>query len=142
MTIAQFLYRNHLFIAGTVLIALGLGNCIAANSKVNQYQAVRAEIAPPQVSSVPPLLLHEERRMLPSEARERWEIARAKLDFYRVVLSSGQLMMGLGLICVILALIRLRRQFLLADRQFPIASWDASSRQLSHEKVRNPHKPG
>ena len=141
MTIAQFLYRNHLFIVGTVLIALGLGNCIAANSKIKQYQAVRAEVAP-QVSAVPPLLLHEERRTLPSEARERWEIARAKLDFYRVVLSSGQLMIGLGLLCVILALIRLRRQFLHADRQFSIASWHASSRQLSHEKVRNPRKPG
>ena len=41
---------------------------------------------------------------------ERWEIARAKRDFYQVVLSAGRLMMGIGFLCTAVSLIRLRRQ--------------------------------
>jgi hypothetical protein len=55
-------------------------------------------------------LFRGEQRYFPSEARERWEIAQAKLDFYHVVLSSGRLMFGLGLLCSAIALIRLRHQ--------------------------------
>ena len=109
MAIAQSLYRSHLFVAGIVLIVLGLGNYLAADSKVDHYQEVMAEVAP-QVGAAPALLPRDERRLFPSEARERWEIARAKLDFYHVVLSSGRLMTSLGIGCTALALIRFRRQ--------------------------------
>lgn len=107
MSIAQLLSRNYLFIAGVVLIVLGTGNAIAAMSKVKQYQTVLASTAP-QVEAAAASLFRGGRRYFPSEARERWEIAQAKLDFYHVVLSSGQLMFGLGLVCIVIAGLRLR----------------------------------
>ena len=109
MTTARLLYRSHLFIAGITLIVLGLGNYLAAQSKVAHYQEVIAEIAP-QIPAAPPFLLREEGRPFPSEAWERWEIASAKLDFYHVVLSGGRLMTSIGMVCTAVALIRMRRQ--------------------------------
>jgi hypothetical protein len=109
MTTAQSLYSSHLFVAGIILVVLGLGNYLAADSKVDHYQEVMAEVAP-QVGAAPAFLPREELRSFPSEARERWEIARAKLDFYHVVLDGGRLMAGVGIACTALALLRLRRQ--------------------------------
>ena len=107
MTIAQLLSRNYLFIAGVVLIVLGIGNAIAAITKVSQYQTVLASTAP-QVEAAATSLFRGGRRYFPSEARERWEIAQAKLDFYHVVLGGGQIMFGVGLLCAMVALLRLR----------------------------------
>lgn len=107
MTIVRLLSRNYLFIAGVVLVVLGIGNAIAAISKVNQYQTVLASTAP-QVEAAAASLFRGGRRYFPSEARERWEIAQAKLDFYHVVLSGGQIMFGVGLLCTLIALLRLR----------------------------------
>ena len=109
MTTALVLYMSHLLVAGITLIVLGLGNYLAAQSKVAHYQEVIAEIAP-QIPAAPPFLLREEGRPFPSEAWERWEIASAKLDFYHVVLSGGRLMTSIGIVCTAVALIRLRRQ--------------------------------
>ncbi len=109
MTIAQLLSRNYLFITGAVLVVLGIGNAITALSKVHEYQAVLTATAP-QVQAATAFMFRGEQRYFPSEARERWEIAQAKLDFYHVVLSSGRLMLGLGLLCSAIALIRLRHQ--------------------------------
>ncbi|MBI3301212.1 MAG: hypothetical protein HYZ72_03920 [Deltaproteobacteria bacterium] len=109
MATARLLYKSHLFVAGVTLIVLGLGNYLAADSKVAHYQELVAETAP-QIHTAPSFLLHEQGRPFPSEAWERWEIARAKLDYYHVVLSGGRLMMMIGMVCTILALIRLRRQ--------------------------------
>lgn len=109
MTTARLLYKSHLFVAGIALTALGLGNYFAADSKVDHYQELIAAIAP-QIQTVPSLLPREGGRPFPTEASERWEIARAKLDFYHIVLSGGQLMTSLGMVCAVLALIRLRRQ--------------------------------
>lgn len=114
----KLLYKNYLFVAGGTLLVLGLGNYIAAHFKVSHYQTVRAEIAP-QLQTASSFLLYEAGSPFPSEARERWEIARAKLGFYHVVQSGGQLMMSLGVICITLALLRLRRQRLYAYRPFP-----------------------
>ena len=110
MTIAQLLSRNYLFIAGAVLVVLGIGNTLTAVSKVQEYQAVLIATTP-RVQAATAFLFRGEQRYFPSEARERWEIAQAKLDFYHVVLSSGRLMLGLGLLCSAVALIRLRHQF-------------------------------
>lgn len=113
----KLLYKNYLFVAGGTLLVLGLGNYIAAHVKVKQYQGVRAEIAP-QLHTASSFLLYEDSSPFPNEARERWEIARAKLGFYHVVQSGGRLMMSIGAICILLALIRLRRQRIYAYRSF------------------------
>jgi uncharacterized membrane protein YczE len=109
MTTARWLYRSYLFVAGVTLIVLGCGNYLAAAFKVEHYQETMAEVAPeirPSASFLP----YEELHYSFSDAHERWEIARAKLDFYYVVLSIGRLMMSIGTVCTVIALIRLRRQ--------------------------------
>ncbi len=109
MTITQLLARDHLFIAGLILLVLGLGNAVVALTKVNEYLAVLAATTP-QVEAATAQLFRGAQRHIPSEARERWDIAQAKLDFYHVVLSSGWLMLGLGVVCTVVGLIRFRRR--------------------------------
>ena len=109
MTTVRLLYKSYTFVAGIALILLGSGNYLAAISKVNHYQAAMAEIAP-QLQMASAFLPYGEIPRFPNEARERWEIARAKLDFYHVVLSAGRLMMSLGLLCTAVSLIHVRRQ--------------------------------
>jgi uncharacterized membrane protein YczE len=109
MTTARWLYRSYLFITGVTLIVLGCGNYLAAAFKVEHYQETMAEIAP-EIRTATTFLPHEELPYSLSDARERWEIARAKLDFYHVVLSIGRLMISIGTVCTVIALIRLRRQ--------------------------------
>jgi hypothetical protein len=108
MISAHLLYKSRLFVTGVALIVLGLGNYLAADSKVSHYEEMVAELAP----QIPPqpFLLREKGQPFPSEAWERWEIARAKLDYYYVVLSSGRLMISAGMVCAVLALLHLRRQ--------------------------------
>jgi hypothetical protein len=109
MTLARLLYKSHVFVAGVALILLGVGNYLAAVSKVNLYQVAMKNLSSTrQTASV--FLPSGERSHFPSEAQERWEIARAKRDFYQVVLSAGRLMMGVGFLCTAISLMRLRRQ--------------------------------
>jgi hypothetical protein len=109
MTLVRLLYKSYAFVAGTALILLGLGNYLAASSKAHHYQALMNGVSSLQQSSST-FLQYGEKSYFPSEAQERWEIARAKRDFYQVVLSAGRLMMGLGFLCTAVSLIRLRRQ--------------------------------
>jgi len=109
MTTVRLLYKSYTFVAGIALILLGCGNYLAAISKVNHYQAVMTEIAP-QLQTASVSLPYGKASRFPNEAQERWEIARAKLDFYHVVLSVGRLMLSIGLLCTAVSLIHLRRQ--------------------------------
>lgn len=106
---AHLLYKSQLFVVGAALMLLGLGNYLAAISKVAHYQEQVTELRP-QIPQTQPFLLREERLPFPSEAWERWEIARAKLDYYHVVLSAGRFMVSVGMICTALAIIRIRRR--------------------------------
>ncbi|MEW6297815.1 MAG: hypothetical protein AB1671_08765 [Thermodesulfobacteriota bacterium] len=116
MTIARQLQKDLLFVAGCVLTLLGAGNYIAGDSKVAHYQAVIAESAP-RTPAAPPFFSRGKQAVFPSEGRERLEIARAKLDFYQVVLSSGRLMLSTGIGCVLIAFLRLRRQSVARSRR-------------------------
>lgn len=109
MAPAFLLYKSRLFVVGVSLIILGLGNYLAANSKVTHYQGLVSELTP-YIPHPRPFLLRTDGEPFPSETWERWEIARAKLDYYHVVLSGGRLMLSVGMVCAALALIRLRRQ--------------------------------
>jgi len=108
-TAVRWLYKSYLFVAGITLIVLGASNYLTAAFKVEHYQEVMAEVAP-QVRPAPSFLPYEERHYFLSDARERWEIARAKLDFYHVVLSIGRFLLSGGAVCTLIALLRLRRQ--------------------------------
>lgn len=106
---ARIFYKSRLFVAGVALLVLGIGNYLAAISKVAHYRHVVAARTP-QIPQPQSFFLRGADKAFPGETRERWEIARAKLDYYHIVLSGGQLMMSVGLGCLILALIKLRRQ--------------------------------
>jgi hypothetical protein len=121
MTLVRLLYKNYVFVVGAALILLGMGNYLAAGSKTHHYQTVMSVVSARQQPSSSPLL-YESTAYFPSEARERWEIARAKRDFYQVVLSAGRLMMGLGFLCTAMSLIQLRRQRTLQTTTFFLAS--------------------
>jgi hypothetical protein len=105
----SLLYKSRLFVVGVSLLMLGLGNYLTAVSKVAHYQELVSELTP-YIPQPRPFLLREEGQPFPSETWERWEIARAKLDYYHVVLSGGRLMLSAGMVCAVLALIRLRRR--------------------------------
>jgi hypothetical protein len=109
MTLVRLLYKSYAFVAGIALILLGIGNFLTAESKVHHYQSVMTAISSIRQPSSE-FLPYGEKAYFPSEAHERWEIARAKRDFYQVVLSAGRLMMGIGFLCTAMSLIRLRRQ--------------------------------
>ncbi len=110
MTLARVLYKSYLFVAGIALMVLGIGNYLTAVSKVEHYQEVM-KVVTPTARSDAFFLLSTGKPHFPSEARERWEIARAKRDFYHVVLSAGRFMVGIGLLCTAISLIRLRGQW-------------------------------
>jgi hypothetical protein len=110
MALARVLYKSYLFVAGIALMVLGVGNYLTAVSKVEHYQKVMKGITP-MVRADAFFLLSTGEPHFPSEARERWEIARAKRDFYHVVLSAGRFMVGIGLLCTAISLIRLRSQW-------------------------------
>lgn len=109
VTQSPLYYRNYLFVTGIALLVLGLGNYVTARFKATHYQAAVAE-AGPAVQPASSSLFNDLGVSPPDEARERWEIARAKFDFYQVVLSAGRLMMSLGAICTAIALMRFRQR--------------------------------
>jgi hypothetical protein len=111
MTLARILYKSYLFVAGIALMVLGVGNYLTAVSKVEHYQEAMKKGIPPTARTDAFFLLSTGTPYFPSEARERWEIARAKRDFYHVVLSAGRFMVGIGLLCTAISLIRLRSQW-------------------------------
>lgn len=105
----SLLYKSRLLVVGATLIVLGLGNYLTAYSKVAHYQKQVSELTP-YIPQPRPFLMREEGKPFPSETWERWEIARAKLDYYHVVLSGGRLMLSVGMVCSVIALILLRRR--------------------------------
>jgi hypothetical protein len=110
MVLVRVLYKSHLFVAGIALMVLGVGNYLTAVSKVEHYQEVMKGITPTARADAF-FLLSTGKPHFPSEARERWEIARAKRDFYHVVLSAGRFMVGIGLLCTAISLIGLRSRW-------------------------------
>jgi len=130
----RLLYKSYAFVAGVALILLGVGNYVAAESKVHHYQTVMTTIAAlRQPASA--FLPYGGSAYFPSEAHERWEIARAKRDFYQVVLSAGRLMMGIGFLCTAVSLIRLRRQ------RAMMATTHLSSVETNRQYAQRPSPP-
>ena len=99
--LAAFL-RSGLVLAGLLLVGVGIGNVVAGHSKIGEYEEVlRTSPAPPPPD--PEVLFPK-----PSEALERREIARAKLAFYQLLLSVGQLLSALGVALLAAGVLQLR----------------------------------
>jgi hypothetical protein len=100
-------YQSRLLVLAVTLLVLGVGNTIIGASKLRQYQAIVAEgrargYFPDAATSTARIL-----RPLDDEG-ERYNIGRAKVDLYHVVLSGGLLMMAIGVVLTIIAWLRLR----------------------------------
>lgn len=101
------LYQSRLLVLAVTLLVLGIGNTIIGTQKLRQYQAIVAEgrargYFPDAATSTDRIL-----RPLDDEG-ERYNIGRAKVDLYHVVLSGGLLMIAIGLVLTIIAWLRLR----------------------------------
>lgn len=104
---ARRLYQSRLLVLAITLLVLGIGNSIIGSQKLAQYQTIVAEgrargYFPDAAGSTDRIL-----RPLDDEG-ERYNIGRAKVDLYHVVLSGGLVMMAVGVVLSIIAWLRLR----------------------------------
>lgn len=101
------LYQSRLLVLAITLLVLGIGNTVIGSQKLGQYQAIVAEgrargYFPDAAGSKDRIL-----RPLDDEG-ERYNIGRAKVDLYHVVLSGGLVMMAVGVVLTIIGWLRLR----------------------------------
>src|SRR5689334_25319910 len=98
------LARSRAFVAGLLLLAVGLGDVVAGRTKLAQYQAVLAQ---PLVTPA-----RDPATLFPkvTEAEEQRAVARAKLGFYNVLFLAGQILTLAGLLLLICGLVALRRR--------------------------------
>ncbi len=101
------LLRNTFFVAGIILVTLGLGNTLVAHFKVREYQSALAR-TPPPVAAEHPFGKNARRHHLPTGAWSRHSLNRAKLDFYHVLHNVGWLILCSGALCTIMAVRRQR----------------------------------
>ncbi len=107
MLTVSSLFRNTLFVAGIVLVALGIGNTIVAHFKVREYQSALAR-TPPPVAAEQTFGQNTRLHHFSSEAGSRHALNQAKLDFYHLLHNVGWLMLCIGLLCTIMAVRRQR----------------------------------
>jgi hypothetical protein len=99
------LHKSPVLVTGMLLLVLGIGNWVAGGIRSTPYVEYLARSPGPRSTN------DLKARLLdpPDEERERRDIARAKLDFYQLVQSGGRLMILFGVVCLLLALLRLGR---------------------------------
>jgi hypothetical protein len=101
-------YRSRFLITGVTLVVLGLGNAVIGSQKLAQYERVVEE---GRMHGWVPDAHTTDRILRPvDEDAERYNISRAKVDLYHVVLSGGVVMLAVGAILTIAAWVRLRVQ--------------------------------
>ena len=84
------LMRSGLVLAGLLLLAVGFGNMIAGHSKIGQYEEL-VQLTVPHAPRDPIALFPAV-----SEGEERHALAAAKLAFYQLLVTAGQLLAALG----------------------------------------------
>jgi hypothetical protein len=99
-------YQSRFLVTGVSLLVLGAGNVLIGSIKLAQYQHVVAE---GRARGYFPDTRISSRVLRPvDDEGERYNIARAKVDLYHVVLSGGLLMLALGTILTAAAWVRVR----------------------------------
>jgi hypothetical protein len=84
------LFKSSLVLAGILFLAVGIGNVIAGQSKVTQYEEVMHS-ATPSAPADPAALFPPT-----SEGDERHHLALAKLAFYELLVTAGRILCALG----------------------------------------------
>lgn len=108
--------RSPLVVAGLLLFGVGLGDTIAGSSKIQQYDALLR--ATPAVHADDPAALFP----TVNEAEERRELARAKLGFYSLLVTVGQVLMAVGSALAMIGLLRARFRPARAAPESPLAN--------------------
>ena len=114
------IYSNYLLVAAMILLIFGIGNWIVGAMQVTKYQKMLRNTAKTGLEdsyrSFQELDHRKNKEVLRriNEGREKYNVARVKVDFYYVVLGGGRLLFFLGLFSTFFASIRLIRQDTLA----------------------------
>ncbi len=88
-------------LSGLLLLGVGVGNTLAGRAKLAQYDA--ALRTAPDVTPRDPAALFPK----PSESDERRDMALAKLAFYELVLTFGQILSAAGFALVAAGVLRI-----------------------------------
>jgi hypothetical protein len=94
--------RSGLVLAGLLLLCVGLGDIVAGQNKRAQYESLR-EATAPRGPRDPAALFPTA-----SESEERHELAKAKLAFYQLLITFGQLLSATGFALIALGVLRVR----------------------------------
>ncbi len=90
-------YKDALFVAGALLVALGIGNWFTGAVRTRPHAEYLAlHPGPAKMASAKAELL-----LPPDDEREERDVARAKLEFYQLVQSGGRFMVLLGCVCLV-----------------------------------------
>ena len=94
------LLRTPLVLSGLLLLSIGLAETLAGRLKISEYETILRE-TPAVVAKNPAALFPTA-----TEEQEAREVAEAKLAYYHLLLTAGQLLSGLGLILFAAGLLR------------------------------------
>ncbi len=110
------IYSSYLLVAGFLCLFLGLGNWIVGAVEITRYQGLLNRTIQTGLEdsyrSFQELDHQKNEEVLRpiNQDREKYNVARVKLDFYYVVVSGGRILFLLGALLTFFALIRLIRQ--------------------------------
>ena len=110
------IYSSYLLVTGFVLLILGVGNWMVGAMEVTKYQGIMENTARTGLEnsylSFQELDYQKNEEVLRriNQAREKYNAARVKIDFYYVVLSGGRWLFILGLVLSAVALMRIIRR--------------------------------
>lgn len=110
------IYSSYLLVTGFVLLILGIGNWMVGAMEVTKYQGIMENTARTGLENrylnFQELDYQKNEEVLRriNQAREKYNAARVKIDFYYVVLSGGRWLFILGLVLSAVALMRIIRR--------------------------------
>jgi hypothetical protein len=99
------LARSGLVLAGLLLLGIGLGDTVAGRVKMRQYEELLRVTAAASRPADPAALFPTA-----NEGSERHELARAKVAFYQLLITAGQLLSAFGFALLAFGVIRVLRQ--------------------------------
>ena len=94
--------RSRLVVAGLLILGIGIVDLVAGRTNIARYEELlRATVVQPPAD---PAALFP----TASEAQERYDLARAKVAFYHLLVTTGQVLSAFGFALLALGLLRFR----------------------------------